>query len=382
MNLAGNPLSLADRFHAWRNRLLASEKFQRFAVTFPLTRPIADRQARALFDLCAGFTYSQILLACVRLNLFEVLAQGPLDAASLASRLNLPADSAHRLLDAAVSLRLLARRGGGRYGLGMLGAALRGNPGVAEMVEHHSMLYADMADPVALLRNEGQGTQLSQFWPYATAGDPAALKPGDIAAYTRLMAASQGFVAMDLLDVYDISRHQCLLDVGGGDGTFLRHAGARAPGLQLMLFDLPPVAALAQEKFASAGFASRAKVQGGDFSRDPLPRGADAVSLVRVLHDHDDARAMAVLRNIHAALPPGGTLLLGEPMAGTRGAEAMGDAYFGMYLLAMRSGRPRAPGQIIAMLAAAGFEGAKTVPTRRPMMTGLIVAKVSGKAVG
>ena len=32
------------------------------------------------------------------------------------------------------------------------------------------------------------------------------------------------------------------------------------------------------------------------------------------------------------ALPPGGTLLLAEPMSGTRVAESIGDAYFGLYL--------------------------------------------------
>ncbi len=46
-------------------------------------------------------------------------------------------------------------------------------------------------------------------------------------------------------------------------------------------------------------------------------------------------------RRAHDALPPGGTLLIAEPMAGTPGAEAMGDAYFGLYLWAMGSGRPR-----------------------------------------
>ncbi len=45
--------------------------FQRFAGTFVLTRPIARRRAGALFDLCAGFVYSQILLACVRLAAFR-----------------------------------------------------------------------------------------------------------------------------------------------------------------------------------------------------------------------------------------------------------------------------------------------------------------------
>ena len=61
----------------WRNRLLASEGFRKLACRFAPTRWIARRRASALFDLVAGFVYSQVLLACVRLKLFDVLADGP-----------------------------------------------------------------------------------------------------------------------------------------------------------------------------------------------------------------------------------------------------------------------------------------------------------------
>ena len=107
---------------------------------------------RALFDLCAGFVYSQVLLACVQLRLFDVLAQGPLSLGELSSRLGLPLESTQRLLAAAQSLRLVEERGAGRFGLGTLGAPMVGNAAVAAMVEHHAALYADLRDPVALLR--------------------------------------------------------------------------------------------------------------------------------------------------------------------------------------------------------------------------------------
>ncbi len=67
-----------DRLLAWRHRLIASPRFQRFAAAFPLTRPTAHRNARALFDLCAGFVYAQVLAACLRLDLFRILADGPM----------------------------------------------------------------------------------------------------------------------------------------------------------------------------------------------------------------------------------------------------------------------------------------------------------------
>ena len=108
-----------------------------------------------------------------------------------------------------------------------------------------------------------------------------------------------------------------------------------------MLFDLPAVAdAGADPLRRRRAVASRAR-RSAAISRDPLPQGADVVSLVRVVHDHDDGAALGAAARCHRALPRDGTLLIAEPMADTPGAEPVGDAYFGFYLLAMGSGRPR-----------------------------------------
>ncbi len=369
--------SWVDRWLSWRDRLLASPVFQRRAAAFVLTRPVARRHARELFDLVAGFVYSQVLLACVQLRVFDLLAEGPQTLERLAGRLALPVDAARRLLDAAVSLRLLEHRSEGRYGLGELGAPMVGNVAVAAMVQHHAALYADLADPVALLRasqQERSHNALARYWAYDEAGatGPASER---VATYSALMAASQPLVADEILDAHALHHHRCLLDVGGGDGRFLVAAARRAPSLQVMLVDLPAVAEQARARFQGAGIAPRASAFGVDFLTEPLPRGADIASLVRVLHDHDDTSAMTILRAVHAALPAGGTLLLAEPMAGTPGAEAMGDAYFGFYLLAMGRGRPRSAAELRAMLKAAGFETVRAVPTHLPLQTQLLVAR-------
>lgn len=366
---------LKDRWLGLRDRLLADARFQTWALSFGPTAWIARRRARALFDLCAGFVYSQVLAACVQLGLFDLLAPGPQSLGPLAQRLGLDEAAALRLLDAARALRLIESRGPGRYGLGPLGAALRGNPGVAAMIEHHALLYADLADPVALLRGTPATRQLAAYWPYA--GPPGADGPSAaaVASYTRLMSSSQAMIAAQVLDAYPLSGHRCLLDIGGGDGTFLTLAAARTPDLKLILFDLPPVAAVAAARFTAVGLGSRASAQGGDFRRDPLPHGADVASLVRVIHDHDDAAALAILRAVRAALPADGTLLVAEPMADTPGAEPVGHAYFGFYLLAMGSGRPRSAAMLSGLLAAAGFSRIRAVPTRIPMVTSLLVAQ-------
>jgi demethylspheroidene O-methyltransferase len=365
-----------DRWLGWRDRLLASPRFQQLAAAFPPTRPIARRRSRELFDLCAGFVYSQILLACVRLRLFQHLADGPQSVAALVARTGLGEDALRRLLDGAVTLRLVEPRGRDRFGLGVLGAALLGNGGLPDMIEHHALLYADLADPVGLLRRDDRrDTALARYWAYADNPAASALPPDAVAAYSRLMAATQAFVADEVLAVAPLAGRRGLLDVGGGEGAFLCAAGARHPRLNLMLFDLPAVAARATARFEAAGLAGRATAHGGDFRVDPLPAGADTVSLVRVLHDHDDDTVLALLRAAHRALPSGGLLVVAEPMAEAPGAERMGAAYFGFYLLAMGRGRPRTPSALYTLLEAAGFPRPRLLRSRNPLLLQVVVAE-------
>ncbi|WP_428491285.1 methyltransferase [Rhodopila sp.] len=365
--------TLTSRWFDLRNRLLANPGFQRRATAFPLTRPIARRRATALFDLCAGFVYSQVLQACVQLRLFEILRDGARTTDQIAERLSLPPADTSRLLQAATALRLLQHRGPDRFGLGVLGAALVGNPAVTAMIQHHAPLYADLRDPVGLLRRQHLSTELGQLWPYAAGSNPANLPAQDVAAYTTLMAASQPLVAADVLASYRLDRHHCLMDVGGGDGTFLVQAATTAPRLDLMLFDLPAVTEHARTRFTAAGLDSRARIFGGDFRTDPLPQGADIVSLVRVVHDHDDEAAASILSASWNALPQGGTLLLAEPMAGTPAAGGM-EAYFLFYLLAMGSGRPRRPDELTSMLHTAGFTRVRLMPSPQPMLVRILAA--------
>jgi demethylspheroidene O-methyltransferase len=371
--------ALRDAILDARNRLYASRRFQRWAARFPLTRPIARIRAAALFDLCAGFVYSQVLQAAVQLGLFEALRDGPRTCDELSAQLSLRAPAMQRLADAAVSLRLLDRRSDGRYALGAHGAAFLANPEIAVMVEHHSLLYRDLSDPLALLRGERPDTELRRFWSYAGAATSASTPSDlatDVAAYSRLMSRSISLLADDILEAYSFRDHRCLLDVGGGEGAFVEAVAASAPHLSLMLVDLPPVAGRAQARFEAAGLADRARALGGNAISAPLPTGADVVSLVRVIHDHDDEAAAAMLRAVRRALPPRGVLLLAEPMADTPGAEAMGDAYFGFYLLAMGQGRPRSAHALRTLLLEAGFDSVEARRLRRPMLAGLLIARV------
>ena len=368
-------IDLERRLFNVRNRILSDVRFQRWASRFPLTRGVARRRARSVFDLCAGFVYSQIVYAVVELGVLEALRGGARTADDLAVELGIPEASASRLLDAATSLKLVQRHHGS-YGLGIHGAAMVGNDSVLALVKHHALLYRDLSDPVQLLRATRPETETQRFWTYA-ANDPRTQAEKDVGPYSDLMAASLCLIAEDILDAYDVRAHRRLLDVGGGSGAFLTAAASVAPDLALVLFDLPGVADLGRAQLAREGLGPRSTVVGGDVFRTPLPKGADLISLVRVIHDHDDAAALHILQRAHDALQPGGCVLLAEPMADTLCSVAASHAYFGFYLLALGQGRARTLEQLSGLLARAGFERVSERPTGRPMLTRVVVGRRS-----
>ncbi len=361
---------------ARRNRVFANPRFQHWAARLPVIRWIARSRADAAFNLLAGFAYSQVLRAYVEGGLFDILRDGPLGVGDIAPRMGLSTEAALTLLRAGRALMLSEEAGPDRWMLGEQGAVFAANPGVQAMIRHHRLLYADLADPLALLRaDRREATSLSRFWTYAGALHGVAERGEQTSEYSQLMAASQHFVADEVLASVSFRDVRRLLDVGGGHGAFLRAIGTAHPHLELGLFDLPEVVETGRALLGEAVGAARVSAHPGNFFKDSIPQGYDMVSLIRILHDHDDAPAQALLANIRASLAPGARLLIAEPMARIRGAEPMGEAFFGLYLWAMGSGRARSPAELVTMLKKAGFASARSVATAQPVNASVIVAR-------
>ena len=71
------PRPWRDNLDAWFDRLLTSPAVYRWTVSNPLTRWITRRRAQQVFDLMAGFVHTQVLLACVRLRILELVCESP-----------------------------------------------------------------------------------------------------------------------------------------------------------------------------------------------------------------------------------------------------------------------------------------------------------------
>lgn len=355
------------RSPGWLTRLALSPRVHALAERVPFLRRHARAEGRALFDIVQGFVQSQALLALVELRILHRLSEGGATTEALAAATRTDPARLAVLLQAGAGLRLL-RAKGGMWQLAPRGAAFLTVPGLEAMVRHHPVLYRDLSDPVAFFRGETE-PELAAFWPYVF-GDMARSDPAQSARYSALMADSQALVAADTLRLADLAGARHLMDVGGGTGAFLAAVAARHPDLRLTLFDLPEVLAGGEAARRLPGL----QLCPGSFRTDPLPRGADTISLVRVLYDHPDSVVGPLLAKVHDALPPGGRILVSEPMSGGDRPDPATDVYFAIYTLAMRTGRTRSLAEISQLLEKFGFSGIRPLWGARPYITSVIQA--------
>lgn len=364
------PQRARPRLKGWFNRLVARPSFQAWASHFPLTRGLARREGAEMFDLVSGFVQSQVLMAIVELRVLHRLMDGSRSAAGLARDAGMMPERMEILLQAAAALGLIRRQRDGRFVLARKGAALLGVPGLEAMILHHRAFYRDMEDPVALLRGEVD-TELADFWPYVF-GARGDVDPKVTRTYSDLMADSQALVAQDTLRMVDLGDVRRLMDVGGGSGAFALAVAQAYPKLDLLVFDLPDVVPGALARFEAAGQGGRLSVHGGSFRSDSLAYGADAISLIRVLYDHSDDTVRSLLSKIFDSLPPGGRLIVSEPMSGGAAPERAGDVYFAFYTMAMRTGKARSSEEIARLCAQAGFIQCKRPTPLRPFVTSVV----------
>lgn len=371
--MAAPDAGLSTRPRRWPSfhQLMARPGFQSLIDRIPLVNRVSRRDGAALFDLVQGFVAAQTLSALVELGVFEDLRDGPKAAGEVARSGKMSPERMAALLQAGAALKLLRRHRDGRFGLARRGAAAIGVPGLAEMLLHHRLFYRDMADPVSVMSGDAP-TEVSRYWAYLASDAPDAAAAQD---YSRLMARSQALVAEDTLRLAPLKGVRRLMDVGGGTGAFIEAAARAYPAVSATLFDLPAVLPGAAARLARAGLSDRVTLHPGSFHARSLPVGADAISLVRVLYDHDDATVRSLLGKVRTALPPGGRLIVSEPMSGGARPDPAADVYFAFYTAAMRSGRVRSAAEISTMCRDAGFARVRAPKPLRPFVTSVVVAR-------
>lgn len=157
-----------------------------------------------------------------------------------------------------------------------------------------------------------------------------------------------------VLENYDFTPYRRIVDVGGGNGTFLAavlDGHSNASGVVLDQAHLAPVA---EKVFARSCATDRLSFVDGDFLGQPPPAG-DLLLLKSIVHDWPDEQAVSILRGCRRALMPGGRLVLFERLL-TDDSGPSRTRNWDLLIFLILGGRERTEADLGRLLVAAGLE--------------------------
>jgi O-methyltransferase domain/Dimerisation domain len=316
-----------------------------------------------LTQMLAGYQVTQLIYVAAKLGLADILANGPRSSAELASMVGADSRILQRLLRTLASIGVFENMEGGRFGLTSVGGYLRsGAPGSLRAVAIFSgenwlqrawsgLLHATQTGEVAF--DLALGMSFDQY---------VAQHPSMSHGLDQRASGNTGQVADAVAASYDFSDAHQIVDVGGGHGTLTAAILRANPQLTGMVCDRSPVEQGAREYLAGANCGNRCRFVAGDFF-ERVPSGGDIYILKSVIHDWDDRRSLAILRNVRQAMAGPARLLLVERLMPGDREPSFELASYDVMMMVLTNGCERTTAEYRALLATAGFAFKRVVST-------------------
>ncbi len=270
-------------------------------------------------------------------------------AGDLAERVGADPDALTRMLCHLVRHGVFTEPRPGHFAVNQPAALLRSDQPAALWLDldgfggRMDLVFTDLAHTVRTGEPAWERVFGQPFWAYLDAN------PAFSASFDATMAVDAGAAAV--AEGYDWTAVRHVADIGGGTGSLIAELLRRKPWLRGTVVDLPETAARARQHLAGLGLDDRCEVVDGSFF-DPLPTGADAYLLSRVIHDWDDASATAILRHCAEAGGTTGRVLMIETAADDDSAAF---AEMNLRMLVLTGGRERTIDDYSALAAGAGL---------------------------
>jgi hypothetical protein len=325
------------------------------------SQPIETPIEQSFLQMFSSYWVSQAIYVAAKLNIADFLAERPMKVEELAAATETHAASLYRLLRALASVGIFAEGNDAEFNLTPLAAPLQNGAGsMRSMVIHMGekpswqawgeLTHSVRTGETAFIKANG-----AEVFPYY-AEHPESKEPFD-----QAMTEFSDTVSEAVTRAYDFSPFKKIVDIGGGHAGLLTSILKANPNPSGIVFDLPATVEGAKEKIAAEELGERCEVVGGDFFAE-VPSGGDAYIMKFIIHDWDEQRALAILKNIHRAMPDGGKLLLVETLVPEINEPSFAKL-MDVHMMVMTGGRERTAAEYAALFAAAGFKFNKVTPT-------------------
>lgn len=321
-------------------------------MTITDQRPRTDD--RLLWNMFMGMPVCQAVVVAHQLKLFPALAAGPRSLAEVAEALQLQPRAAEALLVACTAMGFVAVSEH-KYAL---------TPTARDyLVPDRATFFGSVLDVAAIINGhlfsfesvrKAVVENASQVYGGDKLFESHEAQQAQARAFTAMMHAHSMAPAMAWPDALDLSRHQAMLDVGGGSAVHSMQAVARWPELRATVLDLPPICELAREYIAGSKAPERVTTHAGDLWKDPFP-AADLHFYADIFHDWPPEKCRFLAQKSFEALPPGGRIVVHEMLLDDDKSGPPAVAGYNITMLLWTEGQQFSGAELVALLSEVGF---------------------------
>src|SRR6185369_9363279 len=263
-----------------------------------------------MIQYITGFWMSRAVWIAAKLGLADLLKSGPKTAEELAQATSTHAPSLFRILRALASAGVFKKENDGRFGLTPLSETLITDaPGstrwfiISELGQEHYPAWGNLMHSVKTGEVAFDDFFGMDVWKYFSQN------PEDAAVFNDSMSANTAAVNEAITSLYDFSKFNKIVDVGGGHGGLITSILQKNPDVAGVLFDAPEVIEGARAKLEAAGVADRCEAVAGNFF-EAVPEGGNAYVMKWIIHDWEDEKAITILKNCRKHMQPSDRLII------------------------------------------------------------------------
>jgi len=319
----------------------------------------------ALLKMGIGYMTSSALHAVVELGIADRLTEGPRSADQLALEAGANADALYRVLRMLSAEGIFEEIAPRYFALTPLSQPLRTGSPARDLIHwiadpFHFKVYSEALHAVRT------GQPAVEYVTGLPVFDHIGRTPELSEVFNDAMTAFSAVVIPAVIEAYDFSGIDVLVDVAGGHGRVLTSVLKAYPKMRGVLFDLPYVVEGARPVIAELGLGHRCRAEAGDMFTG-VPASGDGYIMKHIIHDWDDARALAILRNIRQAMHGRrGKVILIESVIDDGNQADLGK-FIDYEMLQLTGGLERTEEQFRTLFAEAGFNLTRIVRTKSPL---------------
>ena len=268
---------------------------------------VAMPSAEIVFDTLFAYQRSAALKSALDLDLFSLIDDGATSPQALATRCTASERGVRILCDYLTTIGLLTKSD----------STYRLTPESAAFLSKRSPTYLGTTARFLLLPELKQNmdglTDAVRLGGVTPSGENTVSDENPIwVEFARSMGPMMMPAAHGIADLLAGTGPLKVLDIAAGHGLFGITIAQRNPQAEIYAVDWPSVLAVATEHARGAQVQDRYRLVPGDAFKVQFPGGCDVALVTNFLHHFDPPTCTSFLKNVYAALKPGGRVAVLE----------------------------------------------------------------------